>query len=84
MNWLEDDVLGVLKQIETGCVTLVPDHDPQEHIKGDILYRASNGWTIEASNWSGEFAGIVEIGLADGSILDIDHLDRHMPGHNEV
>ena len=80
MNVSEDDVLGVLKQIETGGVTLVPDYDPQERIKGDVLYRASNGWTIEVSNWSGEFAGIVEIGLPDGSILDMDHLDRCMPG----
>lgn len=80
MNISEDDVLGVLKQIETGDITLVPEYDPQERIKGDVLYRASNGWTIEVSNWSGEFAGIVEIGLPDGSVLDIDHLDRCMPG----
>ncbi|WP_321489115.1 hypothetical protein [uncultured Hyphomonas sp.] len=76
----EDEVMAVLRQIETGDVTLVLEQDPQEQIKGDILYRASNGWTIEVSNWSGEFAGIVEIGLPDGSILDMDHFDRHMPG----
>lgn len=80
MNVSEDDVLGVLKQIEAGDITLAPDYDPQERIKGDILYRASNGWAIEVSNWSGEFAGIAEIGLPDGSILDMEHLDQHMPG----
>lgn len=76
----ENEVMAVLRQIEAGSVTLVPGQDPQDQIKGDTLYRASNGWTIEVSNWSGEFAGIVEIGLPDGRILDMDHLDRHMPG----
>lgn len=75
----EANVLGVLKQIESGNITLMPECDPQERIKGDILYRASNGWTIEVSNWAGEFAGIVEIGLPDGSVLDGEYLDRHMP-----
>ncbi|MCA8892183.1 MAG: hypothetical protein KDA56_10280 [Hyphomonas sp.] len=75
----EDEVMAVLRQIETGDVTLVPEQDPQEQIKSDILYRASNGWTVEVSNWSGEFAGIVEVGLPDGGILDMEYLDRHMP-----
>lgn len=79
MTVSEADVLSVLTQIEAGEITLVPDVDPQEQIKGDILYRASNGWTIEVSNWSGEFAGIVEIGLPDGRVLDAEYLDRHMP-----
>ncbi|MEZ5986114.1 MAG: hypothetical protein R3B94_09200 [Hyphomonas sp.] len=79
MTVTEADVLGVLKQIEAGDVTLTPDRDPQEYIKSDILFRASNGWTIEVSNWSGEFAGIVEVGLPDGRVLDQEYLDLHMP-----
>lgn len=79
MNVSQADVLGVLKQIEAGKITLVPDLDPQERIKGDITFRASNGWTIEVSNWSGKFAGIVEIGLPDGRVLDADYLERYMP-----
>lgn len=78
-NVTEDTVLMVLSRIETGNITLTPDEDPQIKTKGDILYRASNGWTIEVSNWSGEFAGIVEIGLPDGSVLDADCLEDRMP-----
>lgn len=75
----QSDVLRILKQVEAGEIRLVPDQNPQEKIKGDILYRASNGWTIEVSNWDGDFAGIVEIGLPDGSVIDLEYLDRHMP-----
>lgn len=79
MNISEQDVLDVLKQIETGEVTLIAQLDPQIQSKGDIPFKASNGWTIEVSNWSGEFAGIVEIILPDGTILDGEYLEKHMP-----
>jgi len=74
----EQEILTFLKQIETGEVTLVPLLDPQVHIKSDILYKASNGWSIEISNWSGQFSGIVEIILPNGEVLDVDFLDTHM------
>ena len=75
----EVEILSVLKRIETGALTVTPDQDPQEQIKGDILFRVSNGWKIEVCNWSGEFGGIVEIITPDGQILDTDYLERHMP-----
>lgn len=46
----EANVLGVLKQIESGDITLTPLCDLQERIKGGGLYRANNDWTIEVSN----------------------------------
>ncbi|MEP3890424.1 MAG: hypothetical protein ABJN69_08140 [Hellea sp.] len=79
MTVTEQDVLDVLRQIETGEVTLTAQIDPQIQTKGDIPYKASNGWTIEVSNWSGEFSGIGKIILPDGTILDDEFLDKHMP-----
>ncbi len=79
MSVTERDVLDILNQIEQGDLTLFPDVNPQEQIKGDILYRASNGWKIEVSNWSGAFGGIVEITLPNGQILDLEYLDAAMP-----
>lgn len=75
----EAAVLLILKQIETGELTVTPDQDPQEQIKGDILFRVSNGWTIEVSNWSGEFAGIVEVITSEGQVLDTNFLEHNMP-----
>lgn len=75
----QEDILKVLRQVEMGEITLTPNKDPLYQIKGDILFAASNGWTIEVSNWSGEFAGIVEITIADGTVLDTDYLEKNMP-----
>lgn len=75
----EQEVLAFLVQIETGEVTLLPQIDPQAHIKSDSPYKASNGWVIEISNWSGQFSGISEIILPSGEVLDVDFLDTHMP-----
>ena len=75
----EQEVLAFLEQIETGEVTLVPQLDPQVHIKGDIPYKASNSWCIEISNWSGQFSGISEIILPSGEVLDVGFIDTHMP-----
>ncbi|MEP3071189.1 hypothetical protein [Maricaulis sp.] len=79
MSVTQAEVIDVLRRIEAGEITLTPDRDPQEHIKGDILFSASNGWKIEVSNWSGEFGGIVEIGLPGGGNLDLEYLETHMP-----
>jgi hypothetical protein len=74
----EQEVLAFLAQIETGEVTLLPQLDPQVHIKSGIPYKASNDWIIEMSNWSGEFSGISETTLPSGEILDDDFLETHM------
>ena len=79
MSVTESDVLEVLRAIEMGEIMLTPDRDPQEQFKGDILFSAPDGWKIEVSNWSGEFAGIVEIVLPDGRVLDMEYLDTRMP-----
>lgn len=78
MGISENDILSLLKDIERGKVKLTPDEDPQEQIKGDILFRTENGWTFEVSNWCGEFAGIVEVVTPDGSVLDTEFLEHHM------
>lgn len=83
MTVAQEDILKILRQIETGEITLAADKDPQEHIKGDILFSASNGWTIEVSNWSGEFSGIVEISTADKTVMDTEFLEKHMPEVDE-
>lgn len=79
MDITEDEILHMLRQIELMRITLVPQQDPHIKIKGDILYHASNGWSIEVCNWSGEFGGIVEVIAPDGSIFDTDYLEAHMP-----
>lgn len=79
MHITQAEVLAFLNQIEVGDVTLTSDVDPQETTKGDIHYEASNGWTIIVSNWSGEFAGIVEICLPDGTCLDSEYFEQNMP-----
>lgn len=78
MSVSEADVLKFLQRIETGEVMLNPMLDPQVHIKSDILYEASNGWTIEISNWGGEFSGIVGIVPFGEEELDMEYLEQHM------
>lgn len=48
-------------------------------MKRDILFRADNGWIFEVSNWSGEFAGIVEVITPGGFVLDPEYLEKYMP-----
>lgn len=46
----QEEVLAVLRQIETGEVLVTPDQHPFDVFAGNVSYEASNGWTFVIFN----------------------------------
>jgi hypothetical protein len=78
----EVEVMGFLKAVENGSVTLRPDYSAQDVYAGNVPYTASNGWHITIFNDVNEWDYIDKIQTPDGNTVDFDVLEQ-MPLVND-
>jgi hypothetical protein len=67
-----DELQAFLDAIETHAIDLVADVDPQDVYAGDVVYRASNGWTLTIFNDANEYDYVDRVTSADGRETQFD------------
>lgn len=70
-----DEILYILRAVETGGITLYASKDPQEVYAGVVHYEASNGWKIGIFNDCNEWDYIQYIEAPDGRRMDFDAIE---------
>jgi hypothetical protein len=60
----------LLEAIERGDVTLTTNRGPEKVYAGNVVYRASNGWTIQVFNDCGDWDYLDYVEAPDGRSVD--------------
>jgi DNA-directed RNA polymerase subunit RPC12/RpoP len=75
----EEELLGFLKAIEEGTISLQPEECiPQDIYAGNVPYLASNGWRITIFNDCNEWDYVDRVIAPDGRSLGFDEIDNFM------
>ena len=73
----EIEILHQLQQIDSGDVWVYYDGNPEWF--DDVVYKCTNGWTINANIRRGAFNYIDQITTPDGRTADFDQIAKGMP-----
>lgn len=73
-----EELEAFLYAITAREVELVADADPQDVYAGNVVYRASNGWTIVIFNDANEYDYIDSIESADARTIRFDDIDARL------
>ncbi len=74
------EVLGLLKEIERGEVTLTAFEDPQKVYSGEVRYRASNGLELVVFNDANEWDYLDSVWQGRARLTDFDELEGSPAG----
>lgn len=68
-----------VRAVESGAVSLVATHEPQQVYAGNVHYTASNGWAVTVFNDANQWDYIDELHTAEGRWCDYDDIAERMP-----
>ena len=69
------ELKSFLDSIAAHTIEPTADTDPQEIYAGNVVYRASNGWTVVVFNDANEYDYIDSVVAADGREIDFDQIE---------
>jgi hypothetical protein len=67
-----DELRAFFRAVEAGEIRLVAESEPQDVYAGNVIYRASNGWTLVVFNDANEYDYVDHVVTDDGRIIDFD------------
>lgn len=81
MNITSQEAMQLLRDIETGAVTLTPLDDWWEVFAGNVRYTTSNGWTIIVFNDCNDWDYVDTLTAPDGRSAEYEDLPRDVQAY---